>query len=59
MLVIKEWLRHSCELQILNPFFKVMVLVYAYTNSITFKIVTTFLIVALIVAISIAKNVMF
>jgi hypothetical protein len=36
-----------------------MVLVYAYTNSITFKIVTTFLIVALIVAISIAKNVMF
>jgi hypothetical protein len=36
-----------------------MVLVIASTNSITFKIVKTFLIVALIVVIIIAKNVMF
>jgi hypothetical protein len=36
-----------------------MVLVIASTNSITFKIVTTVLIVTLIVVIIIAKNVMF
>jgi hypothetical protein len=42
MLVIKEWLKHSCQLQILDHFFNVIVLVIAYTNSITFKIVTTF-----------------